>query len=85
MIEETVLAEQDPAERSHEVVERELERQDGILAEGNGQTLQSADQATFVRARPPEPSDNLIINSAADGTRYVKEHANDWPSDDPVS
>lgn len=53
MIEETVLAEQDPAERSHEVVERELERQDGILAEGNGQTLQSADQATFVRAKPP--------------------------------
>ena len=53
MIEKTVLAEQDPAERSHEVVERELERQEDILAGGNGQTLRSADQATGVRASPP--------------------------------
>jgi len=82
MIKGTNHSEQDPADGSREVIERDLARQDRKRADEKGQASDPVGQETGETDKANDPVDNLIVNPAADGTRDVEEPANDWPSDD---
>ena len=82
MINDTGHPEQDPAEGSREVIDRDLARQDGKRTDGKGQASDPVGPETGKTERANDPVDHLIVNPSADGTRDVEEPANDWPSDD---